>query len=68
MTYRSSACTSKYEVTDLQTEYGLIQIKGVHSLYQLQVVSDNDNVKIATTRPRKWATRSALTVQPLCKK
>jgi len=28
----------------------------VHPLYQLQVVSGNDDVKIAPTRPQKWAT------------
>jgi hypothetical protein len=37
-------------------------MKGVHPLYQLKVVSGNDDVKIAPTRPQKWATHSALIV------
>jgi hypothetical protein len=34
----------------------------IHPLYQLQVVSSNDDLIIALTRLRKWATQSALTV------
>lgn len=42
-------------------------MKGVHPFYQFQVVSDDDNVRIAPTRPRKWATQPTLTEQLSCK-
>jgi len=57
----------EYEVTNLQIEQGWIQKKDVHPLYQLQVVSGDNDVRIAPTRPQKWATRSALTMQLSCK-
>jgi hypothetical protein len=31
-------------------------MKGVHPLYQLQVVPGDDDVIIASIKPRKWAT------------
>jgi hypothetical protein len=46
----------EYEATNLQIEQGWIQMKDVHPLYQLQVVSGDNDVRIAPTRPRKWAT------------
>jgi hypothetical protein len=42
-------------------------MKSVHPLYQLQVVSEDDDVIIASTRPRKWTTQSTLTMQPNAK-
>lgn len=38
----------------------------VHPFYQFQVVLGNDNIRIAPTWPRKWATQPAL-VQLSCK-
>jgi hypothetical protein len=46
------------EVTDLKIEQGEIQMKGVHLLYQLQVISGNVKIEVAPTRPRKWLTQS----------
>jgi hypothetical protein len=45
---------------DLQINQGWIQIKGVHPLYQLQVVLGDDDVKITLTKPRKWSTQSTM--------
>lgn len=39
----------------------------VHPFYQFQVVLGNDNIRIAPTWPRKWATQPTLTVQLSCK-
>jgi hypothetical protein len=46
------------EVTNLKIEQGEIQMKGVHFLYQLQVISGNVKIEVAPTRPRKWLTQS----------
>jgi hypothetical protein len=37
-------------------------MKSVHPLYQLQVVSGDDDIESASMRPRKWTTQSASTV------
>jgi len=39
---------------NLQIEQGWIQIKYVHALYQLQVVSSDNNIRIALMGPQKW--------------
>jgi hypothetical protein len=35
--------------------------KDVHPLYQLQVVFNDDDIKITLTKSRKWPTHSGLT-------
>jgi len=55
--------TNEYGATDLQIEQCWIQMKGMHSLYQLQVVADDDEDRIHLMRPWKWATQSSLTMQ-----
>lgn len=42
-------------------------MKGVHRFYQFQVVSDDDNVRIAPTRPQKRTTQPTPTEQLSCK-
>jgi hypothetical protein len=40
-------------------------MKGVHPLYQLQVVVNNNDIRVAPTRLRKWVTQSSMTVIPI---
>jgi hypothetical protein len=42
--------TNECEATDLQIEQGWIQMKDMHPLYQLQVVSGDVDVRITLTR------------------
>jgi hypothetical protein len=34
-------------------------MKGMHPLYHIQVVSGDDDVRIALMKPQKWATQLA---------
>ena len=42
-------------------------MKGVHSFYQLRVVLNDDDVRIALIKPWKWATHSTPAMQLSCK-
>jgi hypothetical protein len=53
----------KYRSTYLKIEQNWIQIKGVYPLYQLQMISCNNDIRITPIKPRKWATQLVLTVQ-----
>jgi hypothetical protein len=53
------------EVIDLQNKQGWIQTKSVHPFYQLQVVFNNDDVRVASTKPQEWVTRSSMVVIPI---
>jgi 23S rRNA-/tRNA-specific pseudouridylate synthase len=50
--------TNEYEATNLQIEQDLIQTKGVHLPYQLQVVYNDDDIRVALKKPQKWVTKS----------
>jgi hypothetical protein len=43
-------------------------MKGVHVLYQVQVVSDDVYIRVSATKPRKWPTQLALTEMLICAK
>jgi hypothetical protein len=43
----------EYGVIDLQIKQEWIRLKGVHSLYQVQMVTGNINVRVALAKPRK---------------
>jgi len=40
-------------------------MKGVHLLYQLQVILDDIYIKVTPVKSRKWSTQLALTVTPI---
>jgi hypothetical protein len=44
------------EAINLEIAQGWIQMKGVNLLYQLQMVSGDDDVRIAPKSPQRWAT------------
>jgi len=44
---------TRYGAPNLQIDQGWIQTKGVHPLYQLQVVLGDYDVRITLTKPRK---------------
>jgi hypothetical protein len=52
------------EAIGLQIEQGKIQTKGVLSLYQLQVVFNDDDIRVALT-PQKWVAQSSMDVIPI---
>ena len=54
--------------TDLQIKQEWIQLKDVHPLYQVQVVSDNVDVGVAPAKPWKWLPLSTLTMTLIYKK
>jgi len=53
------------EATNLQIEQGWIQMKGVQPLYQDQVVFNDDDVEVASTKSQKWLSPSSMVVIPI---
>jgi hypothetical protein len=49
-------------------EQGWIQMKNVHVLYQVQVVSDDVYIRVSHIKPQKWPTQLALTEMLICVK
>jgi hypothetical protein len=43
-------------------------MKGVHLIYQFQVVYDDVYIRVALAKPRKWLTQSALIMTPIFQK
>jgi hypothetical protein len=50
---------NEYKAIDVQIEQYWIQMKDVHLFYQLQVVLGDDDVRIASMKPRKWMIQTA---------
>ena len=53
---------NKYEATNLQIKQGLIQTKGMHLFYQLQVVFNDVIIRVSLVKPQKWSIESVLTM------
>jgi hypothetical protein len=43
-------------------------MKGVHLIYQFQVVYNDVYIRVALAKPRKWLTQSALIMTPIFQK
>jgi hypothetical protein len=48
------------KIQTLQIYQGWIQMKSVHPLYQLQVVFNDDDVRVAPTKPYIWIKGSSI--------